>query len=257
MKSCDPVRMPINIIKVDNSLDFQEKLLKKADNIVDLTGFDKLRFCSQKSRLLEISNHLKKLPRGISFLGSSDFHHLSFSLISNLPEKISLILIDHHSDMYETFPHLISCGSWLAELIKEGKIEKCIIVGVDAGDFAIEKYSLKESNLLFITENEPEKLLISKIASQLSRIETPVYISIDKDVLRPQDAATGWDQGTMSIAGLKRLICTIKNNAYVFAVDICGEWMLPGDKILLTNEDIWRNRLNEAANLEILRALTS
>lgn len=250
------MNLPVNIIRIDNSLDFQEKLLKKANNIADLTKFSALRFCSQKSKLQEISNYLKKLPAGISFLGSSDFHHISFSLISNVPEKISLILIDHHSDMYETFPHMISCGSWLTELIKGDKIEKCIIIGVDAADFAIEKYSLQESRLLFFTENEPEKLLMSKITFELSKIETPVYISIDKDVLHPKYAATGWDQGNMSIEELRRLIFTIKNYAYVFGADICGEWTLPGDKILLTNEDIWRIRLNEAANLEILKAFT-
>ncbi len=50
-----------------------------------------------------------------------------------------------------------------------------------------------------------------------------VYISIDKDVLRPQDAQTNWDQGTMSLQMLLIYIDYLFRYKHVLGVDVCGE----------------------------------
>ena len=50
----------------------------------------------------------------------------------------------------------------------------------------------------------------------------PVFLSIDLDVLRPEDFRTNWDQGTMSFEELLETIRRIISTRRVLAVDICG-----------------------------------
>lgn len=50
----------------------------------------------------------------------------------------------------------------------------------------------------------------------------PVFLSIDLDVLRPEDFRTNWDQGTMTFEELLDTIRRIFATRRVLAVDICG-----------------------------------
>lgn len=249
----------INIIKTDNSLDYQKELLKEADKIIDLTDYKGLRLCSW-SKILEkildeISNKLRKLSLGVCFLGSGDFHHLSFSLISNISVKPILLLIDYHADMYETFPDMISCGSWAMQALKEEKVKKCIVVGVDAKDPAINKFKFQDEYVTFFPINIPKKLMIPQVLDELSKSQDPIYISIDKDVLCKEDAATGWEQGLMHLDELLELLLHIKKTGKVIGVDVCGEWVLPIDEIMFSIEDRYNIQLNQRANVKILERM--
>jgi hypothetical protein len=100
------------------------------------------------------------------------------------------------------------------------------------------------------------------------RIETEaVYVTIDKDVLRAEEAGTNWDQGQTSLALLKTLVGRACEGRRVIGADIVGDWSKPvyggallapllkqGEAIL---DQPWRapqpERLegNEAVNLEL------
>ena len=51
----------------------------------------------------------------------------------------------------------------------------------------------------------------------------PVYISIDKDVLRVEDARCNWSQGNMSKEELLEMVSEIYRTRRVLGMDICGE----------------------------------
>lgn len=54
-------------------------------------------------------------------------------------------------------------------------------------------------------------------------VKLPIYISIDKDVLRPQEEITDWDQGNMSIAMLEAILRLLVRCHTIIGIDICGE----------------------------------
>ena len=54
-------------------------------------------------------------------------------------------------------------------------------------------------------------------------IDTPVYISVDKDVLNPQSAVTNWDQGSLTLNELEHLLSIILKHEKIIGIDICGE----------------------------------
>ncbi|HEY8342885.1 MAG TPA: hypothetical protein VIK75_07815, partial [Calditerricola sp.] len=89
-----------------------------------------------------------------------------------------------------------------------------------------------------------------------SVLPTPtVYLSVDKDVLSPEVAATNWDHGTLALADLLAWIACFRRHARVIGADIGGEWVLPPGHLFPTLNDLHAIRLNEAANLALLDAL--
>ena len=54
-------------------------------------------------------------------------------------------------------------------------------------------------------------------------IAEPLYISIDKDVLDTNSARTNWDQGTLSLDEMKRILYLIMKHEQVIGIDVCGE----------------------------------
>ncbi|MFX8664625.1 hypothetical protein ABTM59_19310, partial [Acinetobacter baumannii] len=54
-----------------------------------------------------------------------------------------------------------------------------------------------------------------------------VWLTIDKDALRPEDAGTNWDQGEMSLAALVALIEAVAASRTIAGADICGDWSKP------------------------------
>lgn len=51
----------------------------------------------------------------------------------------------------------------------------------------------------------------------------PVYMSIDKDVLRKQDTITDWNNGDMTLMQLQAVLRIIYAHEKVIGVDVTGE----------------------------------
>ena len=60
----------------------------------------------------------------------------------------------------------------------------------------------------------------SKMAGQAGHL--PVFLSIDLDVLSPNEFKTNWDQGKMSFDELLETVRSIASTRRIAAIDICG-----------------------------------
>jgi hypothetical protein len=111
-------------------------------------------------------------------------------------------------------------------------------------------------------------------AAFLDRLEasvpTPaVYVTIDKDVLRAEDAVTNWDQGQASLEFVLAAVRRIAETRRVVGADVVGDWSRPvygggaGAGLLKRGEAMldqpWSRpepsaacRINEAVNLRLL-----
>ncbi|MDK2877826.1 MAG: hypothetical protein PWR06_542 [Thermoanaerobacteraceae bacterium] len=244
----------VNVIKSHSSLGFQKDLIKRATSVVDLSNMRGVRFCAEMKDFLNLKKNLCKLEPGISFLGAGDFHHLSLHFLDKLFLTPQLLLFDHHSDMMESPPGTISCGSWVRLAIREHRIKKCIVVGVNPRDeaFTGQKTGLNAS---FFPADLPHEHKVAGVMKEIFDSPEPVYISIDKDVLLFGEAFTNWDQGSMKLDELLDFLSIIKKAAKIVGADICGEWPAPADEIFHSMEDRKNIMKNQEANLKILNAL--
>ena len=184
-----------------------------------------IRFGCSMHRMDALSRKLDaELPPdyGTVFLGSGDFHHLSWPLIRRLRNKGSfqVVVFDNHPDNMR-FPFGIHCGSWVRRVAALPFVSHVHVVGITSNDVgaahAWENYltplyagkltnwcmdvdtrwaariGLGEAFKLFATPDE----LIERFIAALGPSPPPTYLTIDKDALSPEAARTNWDQGRL------------------------------------------------------------
>ena len=198
---------------------------------------------------------------GIHFFDNGNYHYMSKLWTDRVQEPFSLIVFDHHPDMQPPrFGGILSCGGWVLEVLQNNKfIQNVVIIGVadHLADEIREELTqtgntqvlnkitfVKESELSSVgLDSSPKSLTLLKQQVAKYRISatpqnddgnrihltshtthsTPIYLSIDKDALAPAFAATNWDQGSLSVESLKKIITELAANHKILGIDICGE----------------------------------
>ena len=232
------------------------------------------------------------------FAGSGDFHHVTPLLLRRAVEAsyagpVTVVHFDNHPD-WVLFDNGLHCGSWVGRAARTPGVARLITVGVCSRDIdrpkpegadldlvadgRLELYAYRDPrggrNVSLCGRDWPtvETLGETAFADLLaSRIQTDaVYITVDKDVLRAEDAVTNWDQGETSLTLLETLIQRVLEDHRLIGADIVGDWSVPryggglvpallkrGEALL---DQPWRGpdrptarRLNEAVNRRLLR----
>lgn len=186
----------------------------------------------------------------IRFSDSGNYHYLTAIYLERIREPFSLIVFDHHPDMQlSAFAEILSCGGWVCDVLLNNKyVKDVIIIGVKDELIELADEKLRDK-VRFIKESELESG-IKEI--QKLKLEYPVYISVDKDVMDADSVITNWDQGSLTIdEQIKCLEAIIANNDIIGA-DVCGEIM--AENGIYNSADAIKN--NEC-NKKILKVLYS
>jgi len=183
---------------------------------------------------------------GTVFMGSGDFHHLSWPLIERLQtdRPIQVVVLDNHPDNMR-FPFGVHCGSWVRRVAMLPSISHVHVLGITSADIgaghAWENYltPLKKGKLTywnigvdtgwsrrlgldkaFRGFDTPEAMVDAFV--ELQRTQTlPSYLSIDKDAFAPNVAHTNWDQGKLQVDHSLAIIDSLRNG--LVGSDINGE----------------------------------
>ena len=260
-----------------------------------------LRLWSRSSTLTELKRRIAVcLPvRGeaeVVFAGSGDFHHVTPLLLERAAAAadgpVTVIHFDNHPDWVRQASGL-HCGSWVGRAARLDGVARVITIGVCSPD--IGRAKAHEGDLALIAEGRldlfaweapdggdevaleghtwptisalGEAAFLDTLAAAVRT--KAVYVTLDKDVLRAEDAVTNWDQGRASldfvIAAVRRLAETHK----IVGADVVGDWSTPvygggaGAGLLKRGEAMldqpWSRPeaadasvLNEAVNLRLL-----
>ena len=138
----------------------------------------------------------------VRMIGSGDYHYLSCLLAQGISKPFCLILMDNHRDDQEpALGDVLSCGGWVRTLGERcPALQEVLTIGPDG-----------------CPQDIPEGWLESRRGKD-------VYVSLDKDIMGPQYAVTGWSQGRHSLEDVKRMLGKILTSGVnVVAVDVCGE----------------------------------
>ncbi|QWF17536.1 hypothetical protein [Lysobacter capsici] len=220
-------------------------------NRIDLRAWhDRLRFACSRRALREFGELLDtRLPRrhGTVFLGSGDFHHLSLPLIERAVRarrRVQVVVFDNHPDNMR-FPFAVHCGSWVARVAALPQVARVHVVGITSADIGwahawenrlaplyrrrlcywstavsvawARPFGLAPSIRSFASVDS----LLAAFLDEMSSGDDPVYLSIDKDVLRAQDAMTNWDQGRMRADAMLAAIAALRPR--LIGSDVTGD----------------------------------
>lgn len=183
---------------------------------------------------------------GTVFLGSGDFHHLTWPLVERVPGtgRFQVVVLDNHPDNMR-FPFGVHCGSWVRRVAAIPRVSHVHVIGITSADIgrahAWENYldPLRRGRLTYWSAGvdtrwahriglgpgfrsylTSEGMVDAFVRHQAASSE-PVYLSIDKDAYAPDVATTNWDQGTLSEAGGEAILHVLRGR--VIASDITGE----------------------------------
>jgi hypothetical protein len=189
---------------------------------------------------------------GLTFVGSGDFHHVSLALARRLVLPCNLLVLDNHPDWMRGLPFL-HCGTWLYHAACLPLVRRIFHVGGEV-DFdnayrwlapwpmlqdgkvvvlpAIRRFRAGwgriPHNPLRASPGEPARgdrieSLLDPWRDELASL--PLYVSLDRDVLRADQAAVNWDSGHLEVDEVLRVLAAFLDaSAGLVGMDVVGDW---------------------------------
>ncbi|WP_044893360.1 arginase family protein [Bacillus alveayuensis] len=236
----------VTFLNFDETYFFQQKLYSFPHENIDFLGLSHVHlYCADESLKLIEKKLSNRKQRGITFIGSGNYHYVTYLLLKEIKKPFTLILFDNHLDMDVKMDHqdsMISCGTWVSFALQNiPYLKHVLIVGPTS-----KAYNFQHQKVTIFSfhkeQNYSPKLILSNIKTD------NIYISIDKDVLHKEEAATNWDQGKMKLKTLLSFLEQILVQKRVIGMDICGESPLSHGRFFSASI-----RKNETANLKVLQ----
>lgn len=159
--------------------------------------------------------------RGIHFIDSGDYHYVTKFWTDKIKTPFSLVLFDHHTDMQPSrWSGVLSCGGWVKDMLDGNPmLSHAVILGIPEDSVATIPAAYRDRVIAF-TDVQMHAHAAERRPLAISE---PLYISIDKDVLDTNSARTDWDQGTLTLDEMKRVLHLTMKHEEVIGIDICGE----------------------------------
>lgn len=196
-------------------------------SLVDAEGWEGTScYCSPEASKAILEALPGRLPK-VRWIDSGDYHYMSYLLSLRQEAPFSLVLLDHHPDDQDpAFGPVLSCGSWVKWMKQENPmLENVLTIGPEG-----------------CPQDIPEGWLEGRGG---------LYVSLDKDIMTPQWARTGWSQGNHTLDQVLDILKRLFQTGKVLALDICGELTeSQGAK----GEDL---KINREINIELYKFTTS
>jgi hypothetical protein len=178
--------------------------------------------------------------------GSGDFHHLTALWIRRAAEPLVVVSFDNHPD-WDVRPPKWCCGSWVNRALELAHVKKLSVWGCGnfecwwPGQLFGNRRAEREGRLevhpwaddrpakdrhrrgAILRENWREHF--DDFVAGLSH--SNVYVTIDLDCLRADDAITNWESGRFTIVDLVWALEKLREGANIVAGDICGAFSEP------------------------------
>lgn len=146
---------------------------------------------------------------GIHFIDSGNYHYMTRIWLEKISEPFDLLVFDNHTDMQPpAFGGLLSCGGWIYDSVMElPLLQKVILIGPDEEAFSRVEPEIQKK-VEFLSREKLRGMELMEILDFVKEQtgKKSLYISIDKDVLCPEDADTNWSQGDMRLETMVRCL---------------------------------------------------
>ena len=187
-------------------------------------------------------------PRLTPFLlyGSGDFHHLTALWVRRVIQPLVLISFDNHPD-WDIRPPKWGCGGWVNRALELPHVQRVSVWG--CGNFECwwphqlfgNRHAERDGRLEVHpwADDRPIKDRQRRGAilrdNWRNRFENfvknlrgaDVYVTIDLDCLRPEEAATNWESGRFTTGDLEWALTKLRDACRIIAGDICGAFSEP------------------------------
>jgi arginase family enzyme len=178
--------------------------------------------------------------------GSGDFHHLTGLWARRVAEPIVLVSFDNHPD-WDVRPPKWACGGWVNRALEVPHVQKVSVWGCGnfecwwphqlfgnrwaerAGVLEVHPWADHRSAMnqqrrgAILKENW--RTFFEEFVRNLKGAS--VYVTIDLDCLRTEEAVTNWENGRFQVTDLIWALTTLREKCRIVAGDICGAFSEP------------------------------
>jgi hypothetical protein len=185
--------------------------------------------------------------------GSGDFHHLTALLLRRLTSPTVVVSFDNHPD-WDVRPPRWACGGWVNRALDLWHVRRVSVWG--CGNFELRRPHTLFANRRALrtgrlevhawAERQPaavrrrfdcmtrddwrerfERFVAGLCGPEPDGYPPLVYVTVDLDALRAEEAVTNWEGGLFTAADVAWAIGRLRGGAHVVAGDVCGAWSPP------------------------------
>jgi hypothetical protein len=206
----------------------------------------RLRYCAPRSIVESFYREIEDILTPFVLHGSGDFHYLTTLFLRKMTMPVTIVSFDNHPDWDRRPPHW-SCGGWTVRALAGGAVEQVNIWG--CGNFELrfphcifaDFSSLRSGRLVPYAWAERQTSGVCRRFNCITRMnwkekfsefadamnERDIYITVDMDCLRTEDAVTNWENGLFSSEDLAWALTLLHDKTNVVGGDVCGAYSLP------------------------------
>ena len=178
--------------------------------------------------------------------GSGDFHYLTALWVRRVMQPVVLISFDNHPD-WDVRPPKWGCGGWVNRALELPNVKRVSVWG--CGNFEcwwphqiFGNRRAERSGKLDVhpwaddrpVQDRQRRGAILR-ADWQQKFEAfvrglrgaDVYVTIDLDCLRVEEAVTNWESGRFTIVDLAWALAKVRESSQIVAGDICGAYSRP------------------------------
>ena len=179
--------------------------------------------------------------------GSGEFHHLSGLWLRQFRDPVVLVSFDNHPD-WDVRPPRWGCGGWVNRALELPHVQSASVWG--CGNFEFDwphrwfanHRALKDGRLEVRVWKERMSESVQERWPVISRDDwfehfkafaaklggRKVYVTIDMDCLRLEDAVTNWEHGLFTAQDIAGALAELRGcGAQLVGGDVCGAWSPP------------------------------
>jgi len=206
-----------------------------------------LRFSAPPRLIAEFyREHETNLAVPFLLYGSGDFHYLTALRLRRVAGPVVLISFDNHPD-WDVRPPKWGCGGWVNRALELPHIKHVAVWGCGnfecwwphqifgnrraerAGKLEVHPWADdrpakdRQRRGAILRENWRERFeqFLNDMAGE------NLYVTIDLDCLRIEEAVTNWESGRFSVADLQWALGKLRESCRIVGGDICGAYSPP------------------------------
>ncbi|HWM23225.1 MAG TPA: hypothetical protein VNP98_00245 [Chthoniobacterales bacterium] len=204
---------------------------------LDVTSWGpELRFSASSRSIEEFYREVQKEVAPFVLYGSGDFHHLTALWVRQVPGPFVIVSFDNHPD-WDIRPPRWCCGGWVNRALELPAVRKICVWGCGnfkswwpGGRLFGNRRAEREGRLeidrrgAIVGANWRERFAAFVRALGASDL----YVTIDLDCLRAEDAITNWESGSFALEDLAWALAQLRaSRAIIVGGDICGAFSPP------------------------------
>jgi arginase family enzyme len=207
----------------------------------------KLRFSAPPRLVAEFYREYEThLASEFLLYGSGDFHYLTALWIRLVAQPVTIVSFDNHPD-WDVRPPKWGCGGWVNRALEIPHVRAVSVWG--CGNFEcwwphqlFGNRRAERAGILDVhpwVDGRPSKdqqrrgaILRDNWREHFEQFVkdlggTNVYVTIDLDCLRAEEAVTNWESGRFTIVDLEWALKKLRESSQIIGGDICGAYSSP------------------------------